>query len=146
MGKWRLSRQQDNSPMPNKSQVKTTSMTKHRLSYNAGLLKYFFSQQTAIVYRLCTARQAVTKPRAVRLLGLSGEEAKATKKILTRFYKIRSTLVHGSPVSEEDLAYLQDRERWQEFEKLVRDLLRAALLKIPAHDVARIVCLSNLYN
>jgi hypothetical protein len=76
---------------------------------------------------------------------LSGEETKATKKILTRFYKIRSTLVHGSPVSGEDLAYLQNRELWREFEKLVRDLLRAALLKIPADDVARTAYLSKLY-
>jgi len=74
--------------------------------------------------------QRQLKERAVRLLGLSDEETKATKKILTRFYKIRSTLVHGSPVSGEDLAYLQNRELWREFEKLVRDLLRAALLKI----------------
>ncbi len=89
--------------------------------------------------------QRQLKERAVRLLGLSNDEATATKKVLTRFYKIRSTLVHGSPVSDDDLSYLQDRERWREFEQIVRDLLRAALLKVPAEDVARVAYLSKLY-
>jgi hypothetical protein len=89
--------------------------------------------------------QRQLKRRAVRLLGLNDEDALATKKLLMRFYKIRSTLVHGSKVSDDDLLYLQDRERWREFEQIVRDLLVAAVLKMPAGEPARLAYLSRLY-
>jgi hypothetical protein len=85
------------------------------------------------------------KERAVRILGLMDEKVSPTKKLLTRFYGIRSTLVHGSPLSNEDLSYLRDRQRWLEFEQLVRDLLVAALRNVPAGNVDRISYLTRLY-
>jgi hypothetical protein len=89
--------------------------------------------------------QRQLKRRSVRLLELNEKDASTTKKLLTRFYKIRSTLVHGSKVSDEDLSYLRESERWQEFEQIVRDLLVAAVLNIPAEDAARVAYVSKLY-
>jgi hypothetical protein len=85
------------------------------------------------------------RERAVRLLGINDQNAPTTKQILTRFYGIRSTLVHGSPLSDKELAHLRDRQRWLEFEQLVRDLLVAALRGIPAEDAARVSYLEKLY-
>jgi len=85
------------------------------------------------------------RERTIRLLGLNDENASATKKILTRLYGIRSTLMHGSPVSDKELSYLQASQRWLEFEQLVRDLLIAASRNIPAEDATRVAHLARLY-
>lgn len=85
------------------------------------------------------------RERAVRLLSVNDGDVSATKKILTRFYGIRSTLVHGSPLSDKELSYLRDRQRWSEFEQLVRDLLVAALRRVPTEDNARVSYLVGLY-
>jgi len=85
------------------------------------------------------------RERAVRLLGLTDENASSTKKLLTRFYGIRSTLVHGSPLSNDDLSHLRDSQRWLEFEQIVRDLLVAALRNVPAEESARASYLAEVY-
>ncbi len=85
------------------------------------------------------------KERAVRILRLADEKVSPTKKLLARFYGIRSALVHGSPLSEDDLFYLRDRQRWLEFEQLVRDLLIAALRNVPPQEPARVGYLAGLY-
>jgi hypothetical protein len=85
------------------------------------------------------------KKRAVRILGLADGKAMSTERLLARFYGIRSTLVHGSPLSNDDLLYLRDRQRWREFEELVRDLLVAAVRKVPAEEPARASYLAGLY-
>jgi hypothetical protein len=83
------------------------------------------------------------RERAVKLLGLRGNDAIKVKSILRNFYSIRSSLVHGAGSSPDQLALLRDQDRWKEFEKLVRDLLVAALRKVPA---ARESYLAGLYN
>jgi len=83
--------------------------------------------------------------RAIRLLGSKDKDASAKKKILKRLYGIRSTLVHGSPVSDKDLSYMQDSERWSEFDQIVRDLLVAAIRKMPAEAADRVTFLAELY-
>src|SRR5207253_2733432 len=43
------------------------------------------------------------RERAVKLIELEGETARETKKILSQHYGIRSTLVHGSPLSQRQM-------------------------------------------
>jgi hypothetical protein len=52
------------------------------------------------------------RERAAKLLGLEGDTARETKRLLTDLYAIRSTLVHGSPLSEGQMSVLRDRELW----------------------------------
>jgi hypothetical protein len=85
------------------------------------------------------------RERAVKLLGLTGDDAIKAKKLLREFYSIRSSLVHGSGSSPDQLSLLQNRDRWREFEQLVRDLIVAALRNLPAEDAARQSYLAELY-
>jgi hypothetical protein len=86
------------------------------------------------------------RERAVKLLGLEGEASREAKELLGDLYAIRSTLVHGSPLSPGQMSILQDRERWWKFEELVRELLVAALKTVPSDEVSRRSCLNSLYN
>jgi hypothetical protein len=79
------------------------------------------------------------RERALKMLGLSGEVAEKAKKLLKEFYSIRSTLVHGSRLSSDQLSLLQSRARWLEFERLVRHLIVAALRNIPPGDIEFVV-------
>ena len=63
------------------------------------------------------------RERAVALLGLENEQAREVKKLLNDLYAIRSTLVHGSLLSIDQMTLLQDHDLWWKFEELVRGLL-----------------------
>jgi hypothetical protein len=86
------------------------------------------------------------KERAVKILDLSEDAARPNKKLLNEFYGIRSTLVHGGSLSDDQLAALRDRDRWLRFEQIVRDLLIAAVLKVPAEDQGRRSYLAQLFD
>jgi hypothetical protein len=85
------------------------------------------------------------KERAVKLLGLSGQEAEQTKNLLGQMYNIRSTLVHGSPIKPSQMAFLQDSSQWNKCEQLVRSILVAALRAVPSDEVARLEYLKQLF-
>ena len=85
------------------------------------------------------------RERAIRLLGLNSESALSAKRLLTKFYDIRSTLVHGGSV-EDQLSFLQDRDRWLEFERLTRNLIVAAVKNVPSEQEARLSFLKGLWD
>lgn len=85
------------------------------------------------------------KRRALGLLKLVDEEARATKKLLTNIYSIRSTLVHGGSLKSQ-LSLVQDRASWWDFEQLVRDLLIAALRNVPAEEKTHQSYLAGVYD
>lgn len=104
---------------------------------------YMASLEAALVPKSFLIQRCL-KERAVRLLGLDEDRAQRVKKMLSKFYAVRSTLVHGGSVKEQ-LAVLQDPDGWLNFERLVRDLLVAAIRKIPAEESARKAYLTSLY-
>jgi hypothetical protein len=108
-------------------------------------VSYFFAALEASLVPRSDLILRCLKERAVSLLELKGDKVTATKRLLNDFYGIRSTLVHGSPLSPRQISLLQDRDRWWEFEQLVRDLLVAAVKKIPPEDESRRAYLSGLY-
>jgi hypothetical protein len=130
-----------------------------RRSFIYGMSKEFnpnFESEVDRVVDYMTALEATLVPetdfvkrrlknRAIKLLGLDSEEAGSARKLLNDMYSIRSTLVHGSSLGSQ-LDILQDRDRWQEFECLVRRLLVAGLKEIPAEDSSRRSFLSGLYD
>lgn len=108
-------------------------------------VSYFFAALEASLAPKSDLILRCLKARAIALLELKGDKATMTKRLLNDFYGIRSTLVHGSPLSPEKISLLQDRDRWWEFEQLVRNLLVAAVKKIPPDDEPRRAYLSGLY-
>jgi hypothetical protein len=86
------------------------------------------------------------RERARLLLSLQGDAAATAQKLLTGMYGIRSTLVHGSPLNEEQLSLLRDRVQWWKFEEIVRDLVVAALRSVPSEDAKRRSYLASLYD
>jgi hypothetical protein len=86
------------------------------------------------------------RERATSLLALGGDTAGESRKLLSDIYAIRSTLVHGSPLSQEQMALLQDRARGWSFEELVRQLLVTAVMRIPLNEARRREYLSALYD
>ena len=56
--------------------------------------------------------------RIAGLLGLSGSQEHGTRKLVSDAYAIRSTLIHGSPLSQYQLSFLRNRDLWLEFEQL----------------------------
>jgi hypothetical protein len=108
-------------------------------------VSYFFAALEASLVPRSDLIIRCLKERSIALLDLKGDEVATTKKLLNEFYGIRSTLVHGSPLSTRQVSLLQDRDRWWEFEQLVRNLLVAAVKKVPPDDVSRRAYLSGLY-
>lgn len=86
------------------------------------------------------------RERAVRLLGLEGSESKPQERLLNEMYSIRSTLVHGNPLSVGQLSLVQDREQWWQFEEIVRKPLVAALKNVPFDEIPRNSYLASLYD
>jgi hypothetical protein len=66
--------------------------------------------------------------------------------LLNELYAIRSTLVHGSPLSADQMSVLRDRDRWWKFEEVVRELLVTALKKVPPDEALRRSYLASLYD
>ena len=86
------------------------------------------------------------RERAVALLGLENEQAREVKKLLNDLYAIRSTLVHGSLLSIDQMTLLQDHDLWWKFEELVRGLLVTSLKKMPSDEPLRRAFLSSLFD
>lgn len=86
------------------------------------------------------------RERAVKLLALEDKESTVLGKLLSELYGIRSTLVHGSPLSPDQMAFLQDRERWWKFEDEVRKILVEAVKKVPPDEVRRKHYLASLFD
>lgn len=86
------------------------------------------------------------RERAVKLLALETEQARDAKKLLNDLYAIRSTQVHGSLLSQDQMELLKDRELWWNFEELVRGLLVACLKKMPSDELSRRTFLSSLFD
>lgn len=86
------------------------------------------------------------RERAVKLLDLKTGPARDAKKLLNDLYAIRSTLVHGSLLSEDQMTLLRHRDLWWKFEELVRGLLVASLKKMPFDEPSRRAFLSSLFD
>lgn len=67
------------------------------------------------------------------------------KKLLKEIYVVRSTLVHGSPMPPAQLSKLRNSSYWMEFERILRELIVAALKNVPPDEAGRRLYLASLY-
>ena len=81
--------------------------------------------------------------RAVSLLSFRDDAAKATNRVLGDFYQVRSTLVHGSPLGDRHKKTLQ---QMGQFEVLARQILVAALRRLPPDEDGRKQLLARWYD
>ena len=72
------------------------------------------------------------------------EEQKAVRKFMQQLYDVRSSIVHGSKLSNEKRDWLI--ENCAEIEVWIRQVLTAAVLKIPAEEIERRTMLAELYD
>lgn len=84
------------------------------------------------------------RERGARLICEDPEESEATKKLLRELYDVRSTIAHGSPLSDEQRVFLQGNRG--DFENAVRKILVGSLRNLPAEDERRKAALSNLWD
>jgi hypothetical protein len=84
----------------------------------------------------------VLRRRACALLGVPPKHAQELSKLLSSFYGFRSAITHGNPPTITDAQEFH-REMWR-FEGAVRDILCAALDRIPTAIDTRIAFLDGL--
>jgi len=82
------------------------------------------------------------RKRAISLLELRDDAARIVNRVLRDFYAVRSTLVHGSALGDKHRDTL---EQMNQFEVLVRQILVAALRRIPPDEDSRKQCLAGWY-
>ena len=108
------------------------------VDYTAALEAAFVPEQDFVSRRL--------RERVIRLLQMTGAQESSTRKLLNRIYGIRSTLVHGSPLSPDQLEFLRDSGHWLSVETLVRDSIVAALRAVPPDETTRRSYLKAIYD
>lgn len=81
------------------------------------------------------------RERAVKLLGKEAEQGEHTRWLLKGFYDLRSTVAHGSSLSEADRRFITENR--EEFERTTREVLVAGLRKLPSADKDRVPILAD---
>lgn len=112
-----------------------------RLTYFDRVVEYMISLEATLV----TERDFVGSrlgERAASLLTALDMDGDDTKRILKKFYDIRSTVAHGADTTKFIDAALNNAEA---FEKIVRMTIVEALRKIPADNACRETFLKELY-
>jgi hypothetical protein len=103
------------------------------------LVDYMIALEAALVPEHLFVGRCL-RERAVRLID---QDDQPTKRFLRDLYNIRSTIAHGSPLSERDKEFLNGN-RFR-IEEVVRQILVAALRLIPGPEADRTAFLNNLY-
>jgi len=108
------------------------------IDYTSSLEAALIPEHDFLSRRLCNRALKLLEPQ-------SDTESKAIKVLLKKMYGIRSSLVHGSPLKDEEKVIIQQKELWLSFEQLVRTILICALRNVPSSETDRRTYLSGLY-
>jgi hypothetical protein len=85
------------------------------------------------------------RERVSSLIGRKEEDdKKVMKKLLGRFYDVRSTIAHGGELSRTQRTFVRDNR--SRFEEVVRDALKISMEEFPADEKRRPVFLKNLFD
>ena len=84
------------------------------------------------------------RERATCLVCKNPGESEATKKLLRGLDDARSTIAHGSPLSDEHRDFLKGGR--EDFENVVRKILAECLRNLPAEEERRKIALSKLWD
>jgi hypothetical protein len=84
------------------------------------------------------------RERAERLVCKGPAEFSATKELLRELYGVRSTIAHGSPLTDAQRDFLHVRRN--DVEDVVRKVLVESLRKVPAEEDERKAHLGNLWD
>lgn len=82
--------------------------------------------------------------RAIKLLGLTETNRDEKLRLLKKFYDFRSSIAHGSQVSEKNKDFIKSNR--DEFESIVRSILVEAIRSLPSDESQRKSQLSQLFD
>jgi hypothetical protein len=82
--------------------------------------------------------------RAAALTATASSTETEIARLIKRFYEIRSRIVHGGRLSDENRKWLT--ENWPRVEYRVREILRVAVQRLPPGEEDRRVALVGLYD
>lgn len=108
------------------------------------IVDYATALESALVPEKDYNTRRITRRAAALIAGDDAEEKKVVARLVTRFYKIRSTIVHGSKLSDKQREWLIKNN--EHVELRVRQVLVAAVQKVPAEEVERRTVLAALYD
>jgi hypothetical protein len=107
------------------------------------ILDYSIALESVLTFEKSFVSRLMRK-RAAALLGLDGGEATKVKKLVNTFYGYRSTFAHGTHLDIPDPQAFH--KQMDEFEVVVRRVLKKALEAIPPDDAGRQQSLRGLYS
>lgn len=107
------------------------------------IVDYVTAVEAAVVPEMDFSRRRISQ-RSAKLISNDPEEQTLTTALMKKLYDIRSSVVHGSKLSEEKRAWLI--ENCGEVEECIRKVLAAAVRNVPAEETERKRMLSELYD
>jgi hypothetical protein len=107
------------------------------------IVDYFTTLESVLVPERDGFTGRRLRERAVLLLGLKENELDNTKRLLKKFYDVRSTIVHGSDISSIDPAILN---KDIDLEVVLRRILVKALRALPEEEKDRVSYLKTLFD
>jgi Apea-like HEPN len=107
------------------------------------ILDYVTALQAALVPEMDFVRRRINR-RSALLISSEAEEQSAVAALVKQLYDIRSSIAHGSKLSDEKRNWLIDN--CGQVELWVRQVLVAAVQNVPAEEAERRTMLAGLYD
>lgn len=107
------------------------------------IVDYVTALEAAVVPEMDFARRRISH-RSAMLISSDPAEQSVIASLVKQLYDIRSTVVHGSKLSDEKRRWLV--EKCGQVELRVRQVLIAAVQNVPAEEAARRTMLAALYD
>ncbi len=108
------------------------------------IVDYATALEAALVPELSHNTRRISRRAAALLRRVDSTESGDVAEFVKTLYRIRSVIVHGSRLNNEDRRWLV--ENWETIEKTVRRVLQAALQEIPLGERERQAALARLYD
>lgn len=107
------------------------------------IVDYMIALEATLSMDMDYLRRRISE-RGTLLLNLPDESADEVRRLLKKYYDFRSTIAHGSQISEKGKNYL--RVNRVNFESVVRRVLVEAVRRLPSGDAQRKEVLHNLFD
>jgi hypothetical protein len=107
------------------------------------IVDYMTAVEAAVVPEMDFARRRISQ-RSAKLISTDPPEQSVIVALMKQLYDIRSSVVHGSKLSDEKRDWLT--ENCVQVECRIRQVLVAAVQKVPAVEAERKKMLANLYD
>lgn len=108
------------------------------------IVDYATALESALVPERDYSTRRISRRAAALIAVNDATEQEVVTKLVTKFYDIRSTIVHGSKLSDKQRTWLIGNN--EHIERRIRQVLVAAVQKLPPGEEERRVALTGLYD